>query len=127
MRWRASFTRDTRQTHEVAAQRARFADRRAMTGVEYGVITATLAVLPVTIVVSHLVAQARQLAFGRIRTPGRTCLNGRVAGSATTGPGAMATRIRSAIGVKSARKCTEDFSARIGALAGSMPTWRMIA
>src|SRR6185436_19813753 len=63
----------------------------------------------------------------RLRTPGRTWRNGRVEGSAITGPGAAATMMRSAMGSKSARKCTEDFSARIGAAAGSTPRWRRIA
>ena len=64
---------------------------------------------------------------GRRRISARTCRKFSTAGSATTGPGAIATITRSASGPKSARKCTELFSAMIGQDAGSIPTCRKIA
>ena len=42
-------------------------------------------------------------------------------------PGDCTTRIVSAIGWKSARKCTVDFRPRIGTFDGSTPTWRNIS
>lgn len=43
-------------TQKLKALRTLLSDRLAMSGLEYGVIAATLAVLAATIVVSHLVA-----------------------------------------------------------------------
>ena len=48
-------------------------------------------------------------------------------GSASTGPGAIATMSCSAIATKSARQCTEDLSAIFRQSAGSTPAWRATA
>src|SRR4051812_14200284 len=65
--------------------------------------------------------------FGLMRTPGRSRVHGRLAVSAGIAPGAAQMMIFSAIGSKSARKCTELLLTRIGCSVGSMPTKRYIA
>ena len=58
---------------------------------------------------------------GRPPHPGRNFVNGSLAGSAMFGPGASTTRMRLAMGPKSARKCTELFSASTAKSRGSAP------
>src|SRR5258707_9132526 len=62
-----------------------------------------------------------KLATGRTRVLALSRFHGRSAGSAAIGPGDLATRIRSAIGPKSARKCTELLFTRIFIFSGWMP------
>src|SRR5581483_5005838 len=57
--------------------------------------------------------------FGLMRMPGRRRVQGRVAGSAGIGPGAAQIKSFSAIGSKSARKCTELLLTRIACAVGS--------
>ena len=67
------------------------------------------------------------LRIGLVRMPGRKFLKGNLAGSATFGPGASTMAMRLAIEPKSARKCTELFSASTAKSAGSTRKWRNIA
>ncbi len=60
--------------------------------------------------------------FGLVRMPGRSRVHGSAAVSAGIAPGAAQIRSVSAIGSKSARKCTELLLTRIDLLVGSMPT-----
>src|SRR6476661_2481959 len=60
--------------------------------------------------------------FGLMRTPGRSRVHGSVAVSAGIAPGAAQISSVSAIGSKSARKCTELLLTRIACSVGSMPT-----
>src|SRR5215213_8531985 len=69
---------------------------------------------------------ANGLPFGLIRIPGRSRVHGRLAGSAGIAPGAAQISSFSAIGSKSARKCTELLLTRIACSVGSMPTKRYI-
>src|SRR5258708_2942621 len=64
--------------------------------------------------------QAEPFAF--IRMPGRSRVQGSEAVSAGIAPGAAQIRSFSAIGSKSARKCTELLLTRIDCSVGSMPT-----
>src|SRR5258705_9370254 len=59
--------------------------------------------------------------FGLMRMPGRKRVQGRPAVSAGIAPGAAQIRSFSAIGSKSARKCTELLLTRIACSVGSMP------
>src|SRR5882757_9235526 len=65
---------------------------------------------------------AKGVPFGLMRTPGRSRVQGRVAVSTGIAPGAAQIRSFSAIGSKSARKCTELLLTRIACSVGSMPT-----
>ena len=67
-------------------------------------------------------AGAKAGPFGLMRMPGRSRVQGRVAVSAGIAPGAAQIRSFSAIGSKSARKCTELLLTRIDCSVGSMPT-----
>src|SRR5665213_2725024 len=60
--------------------------------------------------------------FGLIRMPGRSRVQGKAAVSAGIAPGAAQISSFSAIGSKSARKCTELLLTRIDCSVGSMPT-----
>src|ERR1700752_1752795 len=60
--------------------------------------------------------------FGLMRTPARSRVHGRAAVSAGIAPGAAQIRSFSAIGSKSARKCTELLLTRMACCVGSMPT-----
>jgi hypothetical protein len=60
--------------------------------------------------------------FGLMRMPGRSRVQGRVAVSAGIAPGAAQIKSFSAIGSKSARKCTELLLTRIACSDGSIPT-----
>ena len=60
--------------------------------------------------------------FGLMRMPGRSRVHGSAAVSAGIAPGAAQIRSFSAIGSKSARKCTELLLTRIACSVGSMPT-----
>src|ERR1700733_12947969 len=60
--------------------------------------------------------------FGLMRMPGRNRVHGRAAVSAGIAPGAAQMISRSAIGSKSARKCTELLLIRMDCCVGSMPT-----
>src|SRR4051812_6726054 len=60
--------------------------------------------------------------FGLRRMPGRSRVQGRSAVSAGIAPGAAQIKSFSAIGSKSARKCTELLLTRIACSVGSMPT-----
>src|SRR5450432_122535 len=60
--------------------------------------------------------------FGLMRRPGRNRVHGRSAVSAGIAPGAAQMMIFSAIGSKSARKCTELLLTRMDCSVGSMPT-----
>src|ERR1700704_4848404 len=60
--------------------------------------------------------------FGLSRMPGRSRVQGRVAVSAGIAPGAAQIKSCSAIGSKSARKCTELLLTRIACSDGSIPT-----
>src|SRR5216684_1368490 len=60
--------------------------------------------------------------FGLVRMPGRNRVQGRAAVSAGIAPGAAQTSSVSAIGSKSARKCTELLLTRIACSDGSIPT-----
>jgi hypothetical protein len=65
----------------------------------------------------------------QVRRPGRRRRQGRAAGSTGIGPGAAQTRIVSAIGSKSARKCTELLLTRIACsrrLDPDLPVHRLI-
>src|SRR3954453_23025285 len=65
--------------------------------------------------------------FGLMRRPGRNRVHGRSAVSAGIAPGATQIMIFSAIGSKSARKCTELLLTRIDCSVGSIPTKRNMA
>src|ERR1700716_25879 len=73
------------------------------------------------------VAGENGVPFGLIRRPGRKRVHGRSAVSAGIAPGAAQMMIFSAIGSKSARKCTELLLTRIDCSVGSIPTKRNIA
>ena len=60
--------------------------------------------------------------FGLMRMPGRRRVQGSVAVSAGIAPGAAQIISFSAIGSKSARKCTELLLTKIFSSVGSMPT-----
>src|ERR1700722_17759597 len=60
--------------------------------------------------------------FGLMRMPGRSRVHGRVAVSAGIAPGAAQISSLSAIGSKSARKCTELLLTRMDCSVGSIPT-----
>src|SRR6266852_305441 len=60
--------------------------------------------------------------FGLMRMPGRSRVHGRVAVSAGIAPGAAQIKSCSAIGSKSARKCTELLLTRMACSVGSIPT-----
>src|SRR5471030_770601 len=60
--------------------------------------------------------------FGLVRMPGRSRVHGNVAVSAGIAPGAAQMISFSAIGSKSARKCTELLLTRIACSVGSIPT-----
>src|SRR5713226_4272772 len=60
--------------------------------------------------------------FGLMRMPGRSRVHGRLAVSAGIAPGAAQIKSFSAIGSKSARKCTELLLTRIACSVGSIPT-----
>src|SRR5437016_7746133 len=60
--------------------------------------------------------------FGLMRMPGRSRVQGNVAVSAGIAPGAAQIKSFSAIGSKSARKCTELLLTKIFCSVGSMPT-----
>src|SRR6266851_1937206 len=60
--------------------------------------------------------------FGLIRIPGRNRVHGNAAVSAGIAPGAAQMISFSAIGSKSARKCTELLLTRMACSVGSMPT-----
>src|ERR1700738_2985030 len=60
--------------------------------------------------------------FGLIRIPGRNRVHGSAAESAGIAPGAAQMISFSAIGSKSARKCTELLLTRMACSVGSMPT-----
>ena len=64
----------------------------------------------------------RRAPFGLMRMPGRSRVHGSAAVSAGIAPGAAQIRSFSAIGSKSARKCTELLLTRIACSVGSMPT-----
>src|SRR6185437_5376500 len=74
-----------------------------------------------------LVAGTKAGPFGLTRMPGRNRVHGSAAVSAGIAPGAAQIRSLSAIGSKSARKCTELLLTRIACSVGSMPTKRYIA
>ena len=57
-----------------------------------------------------------------MRMPGRSRVQGNAAVSAGIAPGAAQIRSFSAIGSKSARKCTELLLTRMACSVGSMPT-----
>ncbi|CFP67419.1 Uncharacterised protein [Bordetella pertussis] len=57
--------------------------------------------------------------------PGARRVQGRSAGSACMGPGALAISTAWAMGSKSARKCTELLTTRMARSSGSMPPRRM--
>src|SRR5262249_3316941 len=60
--------------------------------------------------------------FGLMRMPGLRRVHGKSAVSAGIAPGAAQIRSFSAIGSKSARKCTELLLTRMACSVGSMPT-----
>ena len=64
----------------------------------------------------------RRAPFGLMRMPGRSRVQGRAAVSAGIAPGAAQISSVSAIGSKSARKCTELLLTRIVCSVGSIPT-----
>src|ERR1700680_4962724 len=65
--------------------------------------------------------------FGLMRIPGRKRVHGNAAVSAGIAPGAAQIKSFSAIGSKSARKCTELLLTRMDCSVGSIPTKRNIA
>src|ERR1700722_13492517 len=73
-----------------------------------------------------LVSGTKAGPFGLIRMPGRSRVHGNEAVSAGIAPGAAQMISFSAIGSKSARKCTELLLTRIDCSDGSMPTKRYI-
>ena len=72
-------------------------------------------------------AGAKAGPFGLMRMPGRSRVQGSAAVSAGIAPGAAQIISLSAIGSKSARKCTELLFTRIDCSVGSIPTKRYIA
>src|SRR5450631_2261545 len=77
---------------------------------------------PVTEEVRDLAGGVKGAPFGLMRMPGRSRVHGRLAVSAGIAPGAAQIKSFSAIGSKSARKCTELLLTRIACSVGSMPT-----
>src|SRR6267378_3588987 len=69
-----------------------------------------------------LVSGAKAAPFGLMRMPGRNRVHGNAAVSAGIAPGAAQMISCSAIGSKSARKCTELLLTRMDCSVGSMPT-----
>ena len=69
-----------------------------------------------------LVSGAKAAPFGLMRMPGRNRVHGNAAVSAGIAPGAAQMISFSAIGSKSARKCTELLLTRMDCSVGSMPT-----
>src|SRR5450759_4181425 len=67
-------------------------------------------------------AGAKAGPFGLMRRPGRNRVHGNAAVSAGIAPGAAQMISFSAIGSKSARKCTELLLTRMDCSVGSMPT-----
>lgn len=61
---------------------------------------------------------------GRVRMPAPSCFQGRSAGSAAIGPAALATRMRLAMGVKSARKWLELLTTMIFMASACTPSMR---
>src|ERR1700682_1411691 len=64
--------------------------------------------------------------FGLMRLPGRSRVHGKAAVSAGIAPGAAQIKSFSAIGSKSARKCTELLLTRMACWVGSFPSLPVI-
>src|SRR5580704_16404108 len=73
-------------------------------------------------IVRDLVSGTKAGPFGLRRIPGRSRVHGSAAVSAGIAPGAAQISSFSAIGSKSARKCTELLLTRMACSDGSMPT-----
>ena len=113
---------DFRMRVKIAADRGEFVGK-AFDAVDIGHVCYPMA----GEVERGLGAGVNGIPFGLRRMPGRSRVHGNVEVSAGMAPGAAQMMIFSAIGSKSARKCTELLLTRIDCSVGSMPTKRNIA
>src|SRR6185437_4153422 len=98
------------------------ADRGEFLGIAVDAFDGGHVCYPVMEVERALAGGSNGLPFGLMRMPGRSRVQGREAVSAGIAPGAAQISSFSAIGSKSARKCTELLLTRMACSVGSMPT-----
>src|SRR5216683_2445318 len=103
------------------------ADRREFLGIAFDAVDVGHVCYPVAEDVAEdlerdLVSGAKAGPFGLMRMPGRNRVHGNAAVSEGIAPGAAQMMSFSAIGSKSARKCTELLLTRMDCSVGSMPT-----